>query len=202
MKLFYSSGACSLSPHIALREAELPFSLEAVDFMNGKKVPDGRTLMQVNAKGYVPMLEIEPGVVLTEGAIIVQWIADQVPDKKLAPANGTLERVRLQEWLHYEATELHKNMSPLYNKIASEEFKVAWRERIVGRLAFVANHLEGREFLCGDHFTVADGYLFYNLRAWQRAQKQTITGVLADYYARMAKRPHVAAALDAEKLEA
>lgn len=196
MKLYFAPGACSLSPHIALREAGLSFELSRVNF------GDRASFLAVNPKGYVPALQLDGGEVLTEGAVIVQYIADQAPSSKLAPPNGTLDRVRVQEWLHFIATELHKGMTPLYSKLAIDEYKKTVREKLEGRLAFTAKHLAGKSFLFGDHFTVADGYLFYCLRSWQKSHGGVLDGTLAHYYAELAKRPSIKAALDAEAIEA
>ncbi len=202
MKLFYVPGACSLSPHIVLREANLPFKLDRIDLKAGKKTQDGRQYLSLNPKGYVPALELDDGQILTEGAIIVQYLADLKPEARLAPPNGTFERVRLQEWMHFIATELHKNLSPLYNPKAPDEFKAAWREtKVLPRLDFLAKSLEGRPFVMGDGFTVADAYAFYCLRAWSGAMLKGDLSpwkVLADYHARIAERPAVKAALEAE----
>jgi glutathione S-transferase len=196
MKLYFAPGACSLSPHIALREAGLPFSLERVNF------GDRTSFLAVNPKGYVPALQLEDGSVLTEGAVIVQWIADQAPSTKLAPPNGTLDRVHVQEWLHFIATELHKGMTPLYSKLVGDDYKKTVRDKVEQRLGFAAKHLAGKQFLFGDHFTVADGYLFYCLRSWQKAHGGVLDGTLAHYYASLAARPSIKAALEAEGLEA
>lgn len=202
MKLYYVPGVCSLSPHIALREAQLPFQLDRIDLKAGKKTQSGASYLAINPKGYVPALELDDGQVLTEGAVIVQYVADLKPESKLAPPNGTMARVRLQEWLHFIGTELHKNMSPLYQAKATDEFKAAWREnKILPRLEFLARSLEGRPFLMGDTFTVADIYAYYCLRAWTGS---TLKGdlskwpVLGDYRARIEARPAVQAALAAE----
>jgi len=202
MRLFYVPGACSLSPHIALREANLAFKLDRIDLKAGKKTQAGESYVQLNPKGYVPAPELDDGQILTEGAVIVQYIADLRPASKLAPPNGTLDRVRLQEWLHYLATELHKGFSPLYSPAANDEFKSWWRtNKVEPRLAFLAKSLEGRPFLMGDTFTVADGYAFYLLRSWQgNALKGDLSKwkVLSDYYARIGERPAVKTALEAE----
>lgn len=199
MKLFYSPGACSLSPHIALREAELPFTLERVD-LRAKTTASGADYRAINPKGYVPALELEDGTILTEGAVMVQWIADRAPGKKLAPPHGTIERVRLQEWLHYIATELHKGMSPLYNKDISDAHKRALLDRLTQRYDFLGKAVASQAYLLGDTFTIADGYAFYCLRAWQVSFKQELGPELKAYFARIAERPTVKAALAAEGL--
>src|SRR4051794_1055697 len=138
MKLYYAPSACSLSPHVALLEAGLPFELVRVDFMRGKKLPDGRDFAAISPKAYVPVLELDDGQVLTEGAVMVQYIADLAPKSNLAPPNGTFARVRLQETLHFIATELHKGMSPLFSKLPSDEYKQATIEKVRSRIALIA----------------------------------------------------------------
>ena len=201
--LYWAPHTCSLSPHIVLREAELPFELVRVDLRTKKLVPDGDWLA-INPKGYVPALRLPDGQVLTEGAVMVQYLADVAPAKKLAPPNGTMERVRLQEWLHFIATELHKGMSPLYNPLANDEFKKALKEqRLVGRWTTLAEGIGDKPYLTGD-FTIADAYAFYVLRAWRYAQKESLERwpTLTAYYDRIAARPAVAAALEAEGAKA
>ena len=200
--LYYAPGACSLSPNIALREAGLPFSLEKVD-IRAKKLADGSDYLAVNPKGYVPALRLPGGEILTEGAVMVQYIADRVPDKQLAPAAGTMERYRLQEWLNFIATELHKAVSPLYNPAATPELKDAIKQRLALRWARLAAGIAKQPFLMGDRFTVADGYAFYVMRSWQHAIKEDLARwpELVDYYQRLASRPSVAAALESEGLK-
>jgi glutathione S-transferase len=159
MKLYFSPGACSLSPHIVLREAGLDFSLERVD-IRGRKTASGADYLAVNPKGYVPALELKDGTVLTEGPAIVQFLADLAPDRQLAPANGTLERYQLIEWLNFISTELHKSFSPLFRPGSTEDMKEAARASLAQRLGWVAQRLEGRDYLMGSQFTVADAYLF------------------------------------------
>jgi glutathione S-transferase len=203
-KLYYSPGACSLSPHIALREAGLPFELVKVD-LGAKKLKDGRDdgrdYHSVTRKGYVPALELDTGEVITEGAIIVQYIADQKPETKLAPPSGTLERVRLNEWLHFIATELHKTFGPINNPKSGDEFKQLWKARLSARFEVLAKGLEGRQFLLGDTFTVADGYAYYVLRNLRKLDKVALESapVLSAYFERVAARPAVRAALEAEQ---
>jgi glutathione S-transferase len=200
MKLYFSPGACSLSPHIVLHESGLPFTTERVD-LKTHKTESGADFYQVNPSGYVPALVLDSGDTLTEGPAIVQWIADQVPDKKLAPANGTMERVRLQEWLNFISTELHKSHSPLFNPAAPDEWKTFMRELLARRFATVAQKLEGRDYLLGSDFSVADAYLFVVL-SWGKWVKVDTTPwpVLVAYQARIAARPGVQAALKAEGL--
>ncbi|HEV7557673.1 MAG TPA: glutathione transferase GstA [Kofleriaceae bacterium] len=201
--LYYAPSACSISPHIALREAGLPFQLDKVDLRN-KKLASGGDWLAINPKGYVPALRLPSGEILTEGAVMVQYIADQAPASGLAPPNGTMERVRLQEWLHFIATELHKGMSPFYNALAGEDYRKQLEERLAGRWALFASALHGKPFVMGDHFTIVDGYAFYVLRAWQHSVKKDLARwpELVDYYARLSVRPSVAASLDAEGITA
>src|ERR1700730_6927621 len=138
LTLFYAPLACSLSPHIALRESGIPFELDRVDFKNGKKTESGKSFTELNPKGYVPALLLDNGDIRTEGAAMVQNIADLKPERQLAPPPGTFERVRLQEWLNFIATELHKGLSPLFSAQASDEYKAFAKERLASRLAFVA----------------------------------------------------------------
>jgi glutathione S-transferase len=200
MKLYYSPGACSLSPHIVLREADLPFELLKKD-LHSQTLEDGSDFRVINPKGYVPALILDDGQILTEGPAIVQYLADRVPGKKLAPPAGTMERVRLQEWLNYITSELHKTFSPLFNKKASEDWKAAARELLDRRIDYVAKALEGRSYLMGDTFTVADCYLFtvLNWAAWVKIDLSRWPSV-TEYLKRVAARPAVQAALKAEGL--
>jgi glutathione S-transferase len=200
LTLYYAPGACSISPHVALREAGLPFQLEKVDFKTGKTLADGTWFGTVNPKGYVPALKLDDGRVITEGVAIVQYIADLKPESRLAPPCGTFERVRLHEWLNFIATELHKGLAPMFGHLAPEAMKEAAKEKLAMRLAFVETSMSGQPYLLGDSFNVADGYLLYVLRAWQRAAHGSLTPALADYYARLLARPSVQAALAAEGL--
>jgi glutathione S-transferase len=201
--LYYSPGACSLSPSIALREAGLPLELVRVD-LRAKKTANGDDYLAISPKGYVPTLRLPDGQILTEGAVMVQYIADQKPETQLAPPPGTFARYRLMEWLNFIATELHKGMSPLYNPTANDEFRKSIKERLALRWNVLASALRQTPFLTGDHFTVADGYACYVLRGWQRSIKEDLARwpELTDYYARLVARPSVAAALAAEGLEA
>jgi len=200
MKLYYSPGACSLSPHIALKEAGLPFDLVKVD-LKAKTLADGGDYKTVNPKGQVPALALDNGEVLTEGPVIVQMIADKAPAAKLAPPNGTPERYRLQEWLNFISTELHKSFSPLFQPALSDDTKQFFKDRIMSRLAHVNDALAGKDYLTGSTFSVADGYLFTILR-WADGMKLDISALknLAAYKARVAARPKVQEALVAEGL--
>lgn len=199
MKLYLSPGACSLSPHIALREAGLDFEVDVVN-MKTKETRSGKDFTTINPKGYVPALELDEGGVLTEGAVIVQYIADRKPESKLAPKSGTLERYRLQEWLNYIAAEVHKGFSPLFNPGATDDAKQATRDALAKKFVFLAASLEKKQFLTGDTFTVADAYLFTILN-WANFVKIDLSAwpPLKAYVERVSARPAVKAALDAEK---
>jgi glutathione S-transferase len=199
MKLFYAPGACSLSPHIVLNEAGLSFDKVKVD-TKSKAMPGG-DYRSVNPLGYVPALELDDGTVLTEGPAIVQYIADRVPDKKLAPANGTLERTKLQSWLNFVSTELHKSFSPLFNAAMPQEAKQVFRERLATRFHHLDQHLADKDYLLGKAFSVADAYLFTvsNWAAHTGVDLSPFPSVLA-YRKRVAARPAVAAAMQAEGL--
>ena len=200
MKLYYSPGACSLSPHIALHEAGLAHT-PVLASTKSHKLQDGTDYYGINPLGYVPLLELDNGERLREGPAIVQYIADQVPDKQLAPANGTLARYRLQEWLTFIGTELHKGFSPLFNPATPEDYKPMVRERLLQRLQWVDSQLAGKQYLMGDQFTVADGYLF-TVPNWTQPTKLDISGLanLAAYRERVGARPAVQAAMKAEGL--
>jgi len=202
MKLFYSPGVCSLSPHIVLCEAALAYELERVD-LTTKKTDKEANFFDSNPKGYVPALLLEDGQMLTEGPAIVQYLADLVPEKKLAPPNGTMERYRLQEWLNFIATELHKGYSPLFKASAPDDWKTIVRDLLLKRLAVVAESLGDRDYLMGEQFTVADAYLFTVLR-WSKGAKIDLTPwpVLVSYQERVGARPAVIAAIAAEKQNA
>ena len=200
MKLYYSPGACSLSPHIALCEAGLPFEAVLAPTKT-KKLPDGSDFTAVNPKGYVPVLELDDGQRLTEGPAIVQYVADQVPEKKLAPPAGTMERYRLMEWLGFINSEVHKGFSPLFTPGMPEEAKTIARTRLMNRLQWVDSQLQERPYLMGDTFTVADGYLFV-CSNWCRLVGVDISGLanLNAFAARVAARPAVQQAMKAEGL--
>lgn len=200
MKLYYSPGACSLSPHIALHEAGLPFE-HVLASTKTHKLNDGTDYYGINPKGYVPTLEFDDGTRLTEGPAIVQWIADQVPQKKLAPPAGTMERYRLMEWLNFITAEVHKSAGVLFNPAMPEEAKTIFREKLLGRLAYVDEQLEGRQFLMGDTFTVADCYMFV-VTNWAKPLNVDISHLkrLTAYQARIAARPSAQAAMKHEGL--
>lgn len=200
MKLYYSPGACSLSPHIALREAGLPFELVLASTKT-KKLADGSDFFAINSKGSVPVLELDNGERLTEGPAIVQYIADQAPAAKLAPANGSWQRYRLQEWLNFITSELHKGFSPLFNPATGEEHKALARTQLAGKLAWVNTQLEGKQYLMGDEFSVADAYLFV-VSNWGQYVGVDVAGYpnLVALRARVAARPAVVEAMKAEGL--
>jgi glutathione S-transferase len=201
IKLYFSPGACSLSPHIALREAGLPFELEQVNLQE-KTLKGGASFLAVNPKGYVPALRLDDGQLITEGAIIVQYIADKRPEAKLAPAAGTIERVRLQEWLHFTATELHKAFGPINHPKSNDELRQVLKERLASRFGILAKAVTGQSYLLGDRFTVADGYAYYTLRNWKKLVGPEFGGsdALRGYFARVEQREAVQAALAAEGL--
>ena len=200
MKLYYSPGACSLSPHIVLHESGLKFDAVLASTKT-HKLADGTDYYSINPKGYVPLLELDDGQRLSEGPAIVQYIADQVPASNLAPAAGTMARYRLIEWLNFISTELHKSFSPLFNPGMPEEGKALYRERLLGRFKYVNEQLEGKSFLLGDSFTVADAYLF-TVTNWCKHVGLDVSGFaqLSAFMGRVAARPAVQSALKAEGL--
>ena len=199
MKLYYSPGACSFSPHIALREIGIDFELVKVDIKSGKVVADGSDFKSINPKGYVPFLQLDDGQTLSEGPAIVQYIADLKPEAGLAPRADSFERYRLQEWLGFINSEIHKSFGPLFNASASEDQKNNARANLSKRLNFVADHLAKNDYLLGAQFSVADAYLYTVLR-WTRS-----TGIdlapwpaLSRFQERVGARPSVQAAKAAE----
>ena len=200
-KLYYSPGACSLSPHIVLRESGLPFDLVMASTKT-KKLADGTDFFTINPKGSVPVLELDNGERLTEGPAIVQYIADQAPQSGLAPAYGSMARYRLMEWLNFITSELHKSFSPLFNPAMPEDGKAVYRTRVLDRLGWVDSQLAGKSYLMGEQFTVADAYLYTVLR-WTGMVGVDLTAwpSLGAFVARMNTRPAVQAALEAEGLK-
>ena len=199
MKLYYSPGACSLSPHIVLHEAGLAFDAVLASTKT-HKLQDGTDFYAINELGYVPVLELDNGERLREGPAIVQYIADQVPAKNLAPANGTMDRYRLQEWMTFIGTELHKGHSPLFTPGTPEDYKPLVRERLQSRFAWVDKQLAGKDYLMGS-FSVADAYL-YTVSRWGQFVGVDTSGLanLQAFKQRMEARPGVQAALKAEGL--
>jgi len=200
MKLYYSPGACSLSPHIVSKEAGIALELQKVSTKD-KTMEGGGDYWQVNGKGYVPALKLDDGQLLTEGPAIVQYLADRKPDSGLAPKNGTPERYRLQEWLNFITAEIHKGFSPLFRPNRPDEYKTISKENLAKRFDWLDQQLKGKDYLMGKTFTVADAYLFVVL-GWTKP-----TGIdlsrwpnLAAYHARVAARPKVKEAMVAEGL--
>ena len=200
MKLYYKPGSCSLSPHIVLEETGLPYEVEAVDLKN-KTTASGADFTHTNPKGYVPALVLDSGELLTEGAAIVQYLADQAPEKKLAPANGTLARYQLQSWLNFIASELHKSCTPFFNPASGDAWKAAARTNLERRLGYINDELASKPYLMGDDFSVADAYLFTVL-SWMGFIKMDLSPWtnLTAFQARVAARPAVQAVLKAEGL--
>jgi len=200
MKLYYSPGACSLSPHIVANEAGLAIDLEKVNLAE-HKTESGQDYMAVNPKGYVPALRLDDGSVLTEGPAIVQYLADQKPASGLAPAVGTIDRYRLQEWLNFIGTELHKSFSPLFNKASSDDVKNTAKTSINKRLGYLNDQLASRQYLMGGNFTVADAYAFtiVNWTNFVGIDLKPYPNVGA-YMGRVAARPKVQETLKAEGL--
>ncbi|MDD2610421.1 MAG: glutathione transferase GstA [Giesbergeria sp.] len=199
MKLYYSPGACSLSPHIVLHEAGLPFEA-IVASTKTHQLPDGTDFYTINPLGYVPVLELDNGERLREGVAIVQYLADQVPEKQLAPANGSLARYRLQEWLNFISTEIHKGHSPLFAPTTPEDYKTLVRKNLLSRFAWVNEQLADKDYLLGQ-FSVADAYL-YNTTRWGQLVGVDTSGLthLMAFKQRMEARPAVQATLRAEGL--
>ena len=200
MNLYFSPGTCSLHPHIALREIGLPFGLVRVH-MRAHKTHDGKDFYDINPKGYVPVLELDDGSLLTEGAIIAQYIADLRPESNLLPPAGSMERYRVQEWLHFVATEIHKSFGPLFT-VGERATKEQARAKLGTRLDFVARELNRRHYLVGTRYTIADGYLF-NMLTWTQFTGVELTRwpSLQAFFARVHGRPSVQAAMAAERSE-
>jgi glutathione S-transferase len=197
MKLYITPGACSLASNIALREAGIPFEMSKVD-KRTKRV-DGVEFVTINPKGYVPALRLDDGQVLTENVAVLQYIADLNPAAKLAPPAGTLERYRLQEWLSFINSEVHKTFSPLFSSEATEETKTYARNYLAKRLAYLDNALGDNTYLMGEQFTVADAYLFTVL-GWGVHVAVDIGPRLKSYVDRIRARPKVIEAMTAEGL--
>ena len=200
MKLYYAPGTCALSPHIVAREAGLPLKLVRVDNKT-KKTETGDDYRELNPKGYVPLLELDDGARLTEGPAIVQYLADLAPAAQLAPPNGTIERYRLQEWLNFITSEIHKQFSPLFDATMPEEAKTKFRDKLALRFDWLSAELTGRDFLMSG-FSVADAYLFTVLQ-WTKWTGPELARwpVLQSYVARIAARPHVQQAMREEGLK-
>ena len=197
MKLYYSPGACSLAPHIALHEFGVPFTAVKVD-LHTHKLADGTDYYTVNPKGYVPLLELPDGERLSEAAVILQYIADRKPGA-LAPAFGTMERYRLMEWLNFIATEVHKQFAPLWYPTTPEATKEAQRTKLAARFDVVSKTLATQPYLTGEAFTIADAYLFTVVN-WAGTLKVDLSRwpALQQFQARVAARPKVQQAMKAE----
>lgn len=200
MKLYYAPGACSLAPHIVLQEAGVRFDAEAVDLKAGKTA-GGQDFRAINPKGYVPALQLDNGEVFAEAAALLQYLADQAPDTQLAPAHGTMERYRLNEWLTFISTELHKGFAPLWKPDSPEQTKEAAKATLAKRFAYLDAQLAGRAYLTGDRFTIADAYLFTVVN-WTNFHAIDLSPYpnLKAYLGRVASRPKVQQALRAEGL--
>jgi len=200
MKLYYAPGACSLSPHIVAREAGIKVDLQKVNTKD-KSMEGGGDFWSVNAKGYVPTLELDNGERLTEGPAIVQYLADQKPDSGLAPKAGTMERYRVQEWLNFLTSEIHKQFSPLFRPNTPEDYKVIAKENLAKRFDYLDKHLAKNDYLMGKQFTVPDAYLFV-LTNWTKPTNIDLSKWpnLQKYNQRVAARPKVKEAMQAEGL--
>lgn len=198
MKLFYFPGACSLSPHIVLREVGAKFDLVKVD-LAAKKTETGEDYLKINPRGYVPALQLDDGSMIVEGPAILQYLADQNPSAGLAPVPTDRKRYDLHSWLTFIGTEVHKQFSPLFNPTSAEVQKTAAVTALKGRFAYLEKELAARPYLMGDKYTVADAYLFVVL-SWAGYVKLELPSGLQAYLGRIAGRPAVQAALKAEGL--
>ncbi len=199
MKLYLSPGACSQACHIVLQEAGLAFTPVRVNLRN-HTLEDGSDYLALNPKGYVPMLELDTGERLTEVPVVLEYIADLAPNKNLLPTHATMARYRVKEWVHFTSTELHKNYGALFSPAASEERKTAAREMITKRMAHPEQHLAGREFMVGDHFSIADAYLFV-VAGWSHYLGLDLSGFpnLTAFLKRIGERPAVQAVQQVER---
>lgn len=200
MKLYYASGACSLASHIALREAGFSFELEKVDLAS-KQTESGADFTKVNPKGYVPALKLSSGEILTEAAVLLQYIADKKPESGLAAQFGSMERYRLMEWLNFIATEIHKTLGAFFNPNITPEWKDSQLATFDKRCVILAEQLDGKQYLLGDSFSIADAYLF-TILGWTRLHKIDMSKwpMLTDYMSRIAERPAVIEAMQKEGL--
>ena len=200
MKLYYSPGACSLSPHIILRETNTPFELVKVD-LKEKKTEDGRDFRQISRVGYVPTLELDDGTVLTEGPVIVQYLAEKANATHLMPQRGTIEWYRMLSWLNFITSELHKGFGPLFKPTMPEEGKAFVREQLLSRIAHLDQHLADKLYIMGENFTLPDAYAFTVL-SWARPLKIDLSGFknITAYLERVGQRPAVKEAMKAEGL--
>ncbi|MCP2051421.1 UNVERIFIED_ORG: glutathione S-transferase [Pseudomonas fluorescens] len=198
MKLYFSPNACSLAPHIVLRELALPFDLVRVD-NKAKTTADGEDFLQINPKGYVAALQLDNGQVLTEASAILQYLADLKPAARLAPANGSWERVRLQEWLNFIASEIHGGLGIFFNPAIEGEVRATFVAKLFKRFEFLVQTLERQDYLLGEQYSVADAYLFVLLR-WAAVHDIDLQPwpALTAFMQRVGARPAVTAALAAE----
>jgi glutathione S-transferase len=199
MKLYYSPGACSLAVHIILSEAGYRYDTEKVD-LKTKKTASGKDFTAINDKGYVPALTLDSGETLTEASSVLQYLADSKPESNLAPKPGTMERVRLNEWLNFISTELHKGIGALWSKV-NDEADAATRKKAATRLEYLEGKLKGREYLAGKNFTIADAYL-HNILLWTKPLNVDISAYpsIVAYQARISARPGVQKAMQEEGL--
>lgn len=200
MKLYYSPGACSLASHIVAREAGIDITLEKVD-PKGKRTERGADFLSINPKGYVPALELDNGEVLSEGPVISQFLADSSPESGLVPAHGSMQRYRLQELLGYINSEIHKSYSPLFNPATTDEVREDRKAYLCRRYELIERRLAAQPFLLGEQFGVADAYLFV-VTNWARRAELDLSAFpsLLDFQKRVARRPAVVAAMQAEGL--
>jgi glutathione S-transferase len=200
MKLYYSPGACSLAPHIVLREAQLPFSLVRVDLAT-HRTEHGVDLYTLNPKGYIPLLQLDDGQLLSEGPVIAQYISDTAQRDDLMPAAGTIDRYRVMEWQSYITSELHKSFSPLFNPAIDAPTKTLFAAALQKKFAWVSSQLRDRQYLTGDHFTAADAYLF-TVSNWAKMVGLDLSDCehLQAFNKRVAARPAVRSAMQAEGL--
>ena len=199
MKLYYIPQVCSLVPHIVLRELGVDARFEKFD-LKTHHAANGDALSKITPKDYVPILELDDGARLTEVSVIIRYLADMHPEKKLAPAFGTFERVRFEELVHFIATEMHKGFGPLTMIPGQTEESLAWtKEKLAARVDILRTQLGDRQFIFGDSFTVADAYAFWALRGYSFLTKTKLEGTLKDYLARMTAWPAIQAAVDFEK---
>jgi glutathione S-transferase len=200
MKLYFAPGACSMAPHIVLREAAYTFDLEGVDLAT-KQTASGEDYTRINPKGYVPALRLDNGEVLTEVAVVLQYLADQKPESGLAPKTGTMERYRLMEWLNFVSSEIHKQFAPFFNPKITAEWKANQLDLLGRRFDYLTERLTGKSYVMGNQLTVADAYLFTVL-SWSALLKVDLGKWprLQDYITRMADRPAVKEAMSAEGL--
>jgi len=202
MKLYFSPGACSLASSIAFHEAGVPVELVRVD-TGAHKLKDGSDYYKINPRGYVPALQLDDGQVFSEGAALMQYIGDLAPASAVIPKPGTVDRLRANSWLTFISSEIHKSYSPLFNKALNDDAKAIFKDKLARRFDELEKHFTSHKYLMGDQFTVADGYL-YTVISWSPHVGIDLSKWkhLADYRQRVADRPKVKEALQAEKAAA